>query len=51
VGRLGEVLEQIGSEKPLVLADSIVGEVMGGSLEGISGAPASGSGASAPRRR
>ena len=38
MGRLGEVLEQIGSEKPLVLADSIVEEVIGGSLEGISGA-------------
>jgi glycerol dehydrogenase len=37
-GRLGEVLEQIGSEKPLVLTDSIVEEVMGGSLKGISGA-------------
>ena len=32
------MLEQIGSEKPLVLADSIKEEVMGGSLEGISGA-------------
>jgi glycerol dehydrogenase len=37
-GKLGEVLEQLGSEKPLILADPIVEEVMGGSLEGLQGA-------------
>src|SRR5919112_5664541 len=38
VGRLREVLEQLGSEKPLILADPIVEEVMGGALEGLQGA-------------
>ncbi len=37
-GRLGEVLEQLGSEKPLVLADPVVEEIMGGALEGLAGA-------------
>jgi glycerol dehydrogenase len=38
VGRLGEVLEQLGSKKPLVLGDPIVPEVMGDALEGLPGA-------------
>ena len=37
-GRLAGVLEQVGSQKPLMLADPIVDEVMGESLAGISGA-------------
>jgi glycerol dehydrogenase len=37
-GKLGEVLEQLGSEKPLVLCDPIVEEIMGESLEGLQGA-------------
>ena len=37
-GRIGEVLEEIGSTGPLILADPIVDEVMGGALENISGA-------------
>ena len=37
-GRLGEVLEQLGSEKPLVLADPVVDEIMGDALEGLAGA-------------
>jgi glycerol dehydrogenase len=36
-GKLGEVLEQLGSDKPLVLSDPIVEEIMGGALEGIQG--------------
>jgi len=38
VGRIGEVLENLGSARPLVLGDPIVDEIMGGTLEGISGA-------------
>src|SRR3954454_10717087 len=38
VGRLGEVLEQLGSGKPLLLCDPIVEELMGGTLEGLRGA-------------
>jgi len=38
VGRLGEVLEQLGAEKPLVLRDAIVTEVMGDVVEGLAGA-------------
>ena len=38
VGRLGEVLEQLGSSKPLLLCDPIVEEIMGGALEGLRGA-------------
>jgi len=37
-GKLGEVLEQLGSEKPLVLCDPIVDEIMGDALEGLQGA-------------
>ena len=37
-GRIGEVLEQIGSARPLILGDPIVEEIMGGTLDGISGA-------------
>jgi glycerol dehydrogenase len=37
-GRIGSVLEGVGSERPLILADPIVDEVMGDSLEGTSGA-------------
>jgi len=37
-GKLGEVLEQLGSDKPLLLSDPIVDEIMGGVLEGIQGA-------------
>ena len=36
-GKLDEVLEQLGSEKPLILADPIVEEVMGAALEGLQG--------------
>ncbi len=38
IGRLGEVLDQLGSEKPLILRDSIVAEIVGDALEGLSGA-------------
>jgi glycerol dehydrogenase len=38
VARLGEVLEQLGSEKPLLLCDPIVDEIMGDALEGLTGA-------------
>jgi glycerol dehydrogenase len=37
-GKLGEVLEQLGSDKPLILSDPIVEEIMGGVLEGLRGA-------------
>lgn len=33
VGRLGEVLEQLGSSKSLLLCDPIVEGLMGGTLE------------------
>lgn len=36
--RIGEVLGQLGSESPLLLADPVVPEIMGGALDGISGA-------------
>lgn len=38
VGRIGEVLEQLGSTRPLILGDPIVDEIMGGTLDNISGA-------------
>jgi glycerol dehydrogenase len=38
VGRIGGVLEQIGSARPLILGDPIVDEIMGGTLDGISNA-------------
>ncbi len=38
VSRLGEVLEQLGSESPLVLSDPIVSEIMGDDLDALSGA-------------
>jgi glycerol dehydrogenase len=38
VERLGAVLEQLGSASPLILGDPIVAEIMGGALDGISGA-------------
>ena len=38
VGRIGEVLDQLGSTRPLILGDPIVGEIMGDSLDDISGA-------------
>jgi glycerol dehydrogenase len=37
-GRIGEVLEQLGSTSPLVLADPVVDEIMGGAVNDISGA-------------
>ena len=37
VGRIGEVLDQLGSTRPLILGDPIVGEIMGDSLDDISG--------------
>src|ERR671916_764374 len=37
-GRIGPVLEQIGSSRPLILGDPIVDEIMGGTLDGIPGA-------------
>lgn len=37
IGRLGEVLEQLGSAKPLILSDPVVQEIMGEDLDGISG--------------
>lgn len=51
VDRLGEVLEQLGAEKPLVLRDAIVTEVMGDVVEGLTGAFGVDFGASVPRRR
>lgn len=38
IGRLGGVLEQLGSEKPLILEDPIVQNIAGEELDGISGA-------------
>lgn len=38
IGRLGEILEQLGSEKPLILEDPIVQEILGDELGGFSGA-------------
>lgn len=38
IGRLGGILEQLGSSRPLVLQDPIVQEIMGDSLEGLRGA-------------
>ena len=37
-GRLGEVLKLLGSEKPLVLSDPVVDEIMGDALEELAGA-------------
>ena len=50
-GKLGEVLGQLGSDKPLLLSDPIVEEIMGGVLEGIQGPRGSSSGEKAPRKR
>ena len=36
IGRLGEVLEQLKSERPLILRDRIVEEIMGEALGGLS---------------
>ena len=38
IQRLGESLEQLGSERPLILGDPIVPEIMGDALDGVSGA-------------
>lgn len=38
IHRLGKSLEQLGSERPLILSDPIVPEIMGDDLEGLSGA-------------
>ncbi|HSL00905.1 MAG TPA: glycerol dehydrogenase [Rubrobacteraceae bacterium] len=38
IERLGEVLGQLGAERPLILSDPIVGEIMGDTLDGITGA-------------
>ena len=35
---LGEVLEQLGSSKPLISRDAVVEEVVGDALQGIAGA-------------
>ena len=36
-GRLGEVLELLGSDNPLVLSEPVVEEIMGDALEGLAG--------------
>ncbi len=36
-GRIGEVLEQLGSTRPLILDDPIVDEIMGATLDEIPG--------------
>ena len=38
IERLGEVIGQLGAERPLILGDPIVEEIMGDALEAISGA-------------
>ncbi|MEJ7631740.1 MAG: hypothetical protein WKF28_04485 [Rubrobacteraceae bacterium] len=38
ISRLGEVLDQLDSKSPLILADPIVSEIMGGALDDVSGA-------------
>jgi glycerol dehydrogenase len=38
VARLGEELERLGAERPLILRDAVVKEVMGDTLEGLAGA-------------
>lgn len=38
IHRLGKSLEQLGSERPLILSDPIVPEIMGDALEGLFGA-------------
>jgi glycerol dehydrogenase-like iron-containing ADH family enzyme len=38
IARLGGVLEQLGSERPLILGDPIVEEIMGDALKSVSGA-------------
>ncbi len=38
ISRLGEVLEQLGAEKPLIVRDPIVEELMGGVVNALSGA-------------
>jgi glycerol dehydrogenase len=38
VGRIGGVLEGLGSARPLILGDPIVDEIMGGTLDSIPGA-------------
>lgn len=38
IGQLGEVLEQLGVRKPLILRDAVVEEITGDALDGIAGA-------------
>ncbi|MGB3633298.1 MAG: hypothetical protein WA982_04610, partial [Rubrobacteraceae bacterium] len=38
IGRLAEIVEQLGSAKPLVLYDPIAREILGDDLGGLSGA-------------
>lgn len=38
MGRLEEVLGRLGCEKPLILSDPVVPEILGGALDGVSGA-------------
>lgn len=38
VGRIGEVLEGLGSGRPLILGDPVVEEIMGGTLDAVPGA-------------
>lgn len=38
IDRLGEVLGQLGAERPLILGDPIVAEIMGDALDAVSGA-------------
>ena len=38
IQRIGEVLEQLGSSKPLILRDPVVEEIVGDALESVSGA-------------
>jgi glycerol dehydrogenase len=38
VGRLGEELERLGAERPLILRDPVIKDVMGDTLEGLAGA-------------
>ena len=51
IDRLGEVLEQLKSEKPLIVRDPIVEEIMGEALGGLPGRRTSSSTASARRGR
>lgn len=38
IGRLSGILEQLGSEKPLILEDPVVQDIVGEELDGVSGA-------------